>query len=414
MSGRTRREWLAALAAGTTGAVAGCTGGGGTATYVTESPDRTLQPPSGSMVASGSAPTYRYDAGNSGVAGAPGPTEDLDRAWSYEADGKLVTTPAVDGGTAYVGDRDGTFHAVDLESGEREWATEVEPRGRKGVDASPTVADGLVVFGSGSDREGDDARLTAVDADTGDVVWRHRVGSYARSAPAVVDGRVYAGGTEAVHCVDLATGEPRWTFDTGSVENVTPPDEVFAGVAVVDGTVFAATLEGLLHALDAESGDRRWSAAVGTDVRATPAVVDGTVYVGSYDNRVHAVSVADGEVRWRFDTGEFVSAPPAATGDAVYVGSDSGTVHKLDPADGEELWATAVTEDGAVSGGPVVAGDAVLVGTVRPDTVVSLAADDGTRRWDFFTQGTVRSPVAALENAALVPTLGNRLHAVVG
>jgi len=53
MSGHTRREWLAALAAGVGGAVAGCTGGGGTSTYVTEAPDRTLRPTSGSMVASG-------------------------------------------------------------------------------------------------------------------------------------------------------------------------------------------------------------------------------------------------------------------------------------------------------------------------------------------------------------------------
>lgn len=413
MSGRTRREWLAALSAGVAGAVAGCTGGGGTSTYVTEVPDRTLQPTSGSMVASGSAPTYRYDAGNSGVAGVPGPSEGLDRAWTYEAEGKLITTPAVDGGTAYVGDRNGVFHAVDLESGEREWRTDVEPDLRKGVDAAPTVTDGLVVFGSGTDR-GDDARLTAVEADTGEVVWRHPVGSYARSAPVVVDGRVYAGGGDAVHCVDLATGEANWAFDTESVEEVTTPDEVFAGVAVVDGAVFAATRSGLLHALDAATGERRWTTAVGTDVRATPAVVDGTVYVGSHDDRVYAVSAADGEVRWRFDAGSPLPAPPAATADTVYVGSDGGTVHALAAADGEERWATAVTENGTVSGGPVLADDAVLVGTTRPDTVVSLDAGDGGRRWEFFTQGTVRSPVAVLENAALVPTLGNQLHAVVG
>jgi len=62
----------------------------------------------------------------------------------------------------------------------------------------------------------------------------------------------------------------------------------------------------------------------------------------------------------------------------------------------------------------VVAGASILVGTTRPDTVVSLGAADGGRRWDFFTQGTVRSPVAVVEGAALVPTLGNQLHAVVG
>jgi len=415
MNERTRRGVLGAVSAGVFGAVAGCTGGGGQSTYVTEEPDRTLRPTGGTMVASGDVPEFRYDLRNSGVTEYPGPTENFRRAWSYETRGKLTVTPAVVGETAYVGDRNGVFHAVDLESGEAVWTAEVEPGNRKGVDGSPTVADGRIVVGSGSDREDDDASVTALRADDGEVLWRHGVGKFARSAPAVVDGAVYAGGNDEVSRLDLASGEVDWTFETGAVEGADAPDAVFGGVAVVDDTVVAATRSGLVHGLDAATGEPRWSTTTGGNVHTTPAVADGSVYVGSYDGRVYAVSLADGEIRWRFDTGDLVVTSAAATASTVYAASKTGRVHALAAGDGSERWSASATDgEGAVTGGPVVAGDTVLVGTGRRESVVAFGADDGTRRWEFYARGAVRTPVTAVGEAMLVPTLGDELHAVVG
>jgi outer membrane protein assembly factor BamB len=271
------------------------------------------------------------------------------------------------------------------------------------------------VVGSGSDRDDNDASITALSADGGEVLWRHDVGKFARSAPTVVDGAVYAGGNNAVYRLDLESGEPAWTFETGALEGASAPDAVFGGIAVVDDTVVAATRSGLVHALDAATGEPRWTTVVEDNFYATPAVVGGNVYIGGYRGEVYAISLADGEVRWRFDTGDQVVAPVAATESTVYAGSETGQVHALATDDGSERWASSATDgDGGVSGGPVLADDAVLVGTGRRESVVAFGADDGTRRWEFFAGGAVRTPVTAVGGAMLVPTLGDELHAVVG
>lgn len=46
-----------------------------------------------------------------------------------------------------------------------------------------------------------------------------------------------------------------------------------------------------MYALDAVTGNKKWSYATGGRVRSSPAVVDGVVYVGSQDHNVYALDV---------------------------------------------------------------------------------------------------------------------------
>ena len=64
--------------------------------------------------------------------------------WSFHAGGKLIGSPAVIDGTAYVGSTNGNFYAVDIGSGQEKWKFEVKSR----VTSSAAVSEGTVYFGA--------------------------------------------------------------------------------------------------------------------------------------------------------------------------------------------------------------------------------------------------------------------------
>ena len=69
------------------------------------------------------------------------------------------------------------------------------------------------------------------------------------------------------------------------------------------------------------------------------SVADGTVYFGSsVDNKVYAVEASTGQVRWTFFTEGPVRFAPAVWRGRIYVGSDDGYVYCLRAKDGKPLW----------------------------------------------------------------------------
>ena len=162
----------------------------------------------------------------------------------------------------------------------------------------------------------------------------------ARQHPAVADGRVYAAAVEGgVHAFDLQTGSRVWSFESEL--------SLSGGPGTGEGLVVVGSLDGAVIALDAASGAEKWRAEVGNEVIAAPAVGLGLVFVRSNDGRITAFDAATGERRW-FWNHEVPSlsvrgndAPVLGPG-YVFVGNDDGTVSALSAVDGRPLWEQAV------------------------------------------------------------------------
>ncbi|MBI3985846.1 MAG: PQQ-binding-like beta-propeller repeat protein, partial [Lentisphaerae bacterium] len=83
----------------------------------------------------------------------------------------------------------------------------------------PVVAGGLVCFGSSADDT-----LRALDAKTGEERWHFAAGGPIRFAPEIANGKIYMASDDGwVHCLELATGKPVWSFRTA------PSDERLLG-----------------------------------------------------------------------------------------------------------------------------------------------------------------------------------------
>ena len=180
-----------------------------------------------------------------------------------------------------------------------------------------------------------------------DRIWSANVGKGegrvgVRQVPAVADGRVYAAALEGgVHALDLQTGKEVWEY-TPAKEKKKAKLRLSGGPGAGDGLVVVGTLDGQVIALDAANGGEKWRARVPGEVIAAPAVAQGLVFVRSNDGRTTAFDAANGERRW-FNSQELPSLTvrgnaPVVTGPGVlFIGNDDGTLSALAMQDGRPL-----------------------------------------------------------------------------
>lgn len=132
------------------------------------------------------------------------------------------------------------------------------------------------------------------------------------ASPLVVEGVMYVSGPDGkCWALDAKTGEELWRYKHASPYDVSLCcGNVNRGVAVGHGKVYMATLNAHLVALDATTGEKVWDITVG-DVRAgesrtvAPLIVKDMVVVGSsggeFGSRgcLDAFDAQTGERRWR-------------------------------------------------------------------------------------------------------------------
>ena len=138
------------------------------------------------------------------------------------------------------------------------------------------------------------------------------------ATPIVVDGIMFFTSTwSRVYAVEAKTGETLWSFDPevpGEWARKACCDIVNRGVAVYQGKVFFASLDGRLFSLNAETGEKIWEVDTVTDrtraytITGAPRVAKGKVFIGNggaeYGVRgyVTAYDTESGEKVWRFFT----------------------------------------------------------------------------------------------------------------
>jgi outer membrane protein assembly factor BamB len=170
---------------------------------------------------------YRGNVAHTGTQPGPGPRGTFVLRWFVPIpDG--ASSPTLGEGTLYAGGGDGLL-AVDALSGEEAWVHETTAS----VVGAPAVSDGRVYF---VDAE---QAVHAVGAD-GRSIWSvpgERAHASSRSSPTVADGVFYVGSShseDAVLALDAATGQEVWRFV--AVENIDSTPTVVDGVLYVGGS----------------------------------------------------------------------------------------------------------------------------------------------------------------------------------
>ncbi|UCC99655.1 MAG: PQQ-binding-like beta-propeller repeat protein, partial [Phycisphaerales bacterium] len=144
-----------------------------------------------------------------------------------------------------------------------------------------------------------------------------------------------------------------WRTKPSILKGVRPTAPVTVGRLVL-----LAGSDGVVRALDGQTGRERWKAHTGGEIRIPPTIWKGRVLVGSGDGWVYAFEAATGKLLWRFRAapaerkipvyGKLLSTWPAASGVLVegeiaylaagLVNYDGTYVYALDPATGKVRW----------------------------------------------------------------------------
>lgn len=235
------------------------------------------------------------------------------------------------------------------------------------ANTSPVVGTDAVYTGS----SGTGGNLWALDVESGEQRWEFETKGWVNHAPALAGDAVYVGTDgQAFHAVDARTGEERWTTALERDLHDSSP-------TVADGTVYVGTAgdspatasendgegvdrSGALFALDSETGERLWSFEVADWISTAPAVVDGLVYFGDDAGTVRALDAETGEERWSFPVGSPVFSSPTVANGTLYFGA-AGRLYALDVATGEAYW-TFDLRWPEVKSSPAVADGTVFVG----------------------------------------------------
>ncbi len=294
--------------------------------------------------------------------------------------GKRV--PTVVDGTVYVTSSSrasGQLHAIDAETGEHEWHVEVH-----GAATVPTVSDDTLYLPNGQ-------AVAALDADTGKQIWVHELeegGGMFGPAPAVVDGTVYVGGRPhgtmtappQFHALDADSGEAVWRSEQRAS---------FSAPTVVDDRVYVGFDPVLVF--DTDTGDEAWtvdgSGSGGGWLVSSPTVADGTVYVGDSDGTIHAFGAEDGDERWTVETGDSITSSPTVADGTVFVGSDDGHVYGLHTETGEADW--SFSADAAIPFSPIVVDGVVFFATEAGSVHAVETEFEGHSDGSRIAQGTL-------------------------
>jgi outer membrane protein assembly factor BamB len=253
-----------------------------------------------------------------------------------------------------------------------------------------TVYEDTIYIASGT-------QVFAIDPETSGVIWKYPAevarGGPTFYAPPAVDGDmvVVTDYIDSLYALNRNTGVLLWPSPFRSDQSR------FIGGAVIDGdTIYAATVDGQIHAVDRETAEEKvgWPFSADGGIWSTPLLADGMLYVTSLDHYLYAVNVETGQLEWRFpadgddeDPGAMVGTPRLHDG-VLYFGTFEHRVYALEIETQDILWTYETTN--WVWSSPIVDEETgLVVGGDLDGHVFALDMVSGETAWTFNTGGPV-------------------------
>jgi len=213
------------------------------------------------------------------------------------------------------------------------------------------------------------------------------------SSPIVANGVMYV--TEpptTVTALDVHTGSPIWRWTADLPKNLLtiglfPTNR---GVAILGDTVYVATIDAHLVALDAKTGALRWRVEIGNNsdavaITQAPLAINGKIIVGMGGGEgglrgyIDAYDAKDGKRLWRLYTVPTAGEPGSETweGDSwQYGGATTWNTGSYDPQTNTLFWGTG-------NPAPDWNGDARKGDNLYSCSLLAIDADTGKLRWYF-------------------------------
>lgn len=285
---------------------------------------------------------------------------------------RLVTGPVVSGDLVVVADAYGFVSAFDPVRGGQRWRRDTRPD----QDDADNIGAGCIIEGDRVYVTTGLAEVLALNAANGQVIWRARLPTPARGAPALLGNRLFVPIIEnQLLALSTEDGRRLWTHRAPA----TPAVPFGLPTPAIDGeTVVAGFASGELTGLRASDGRVAWSEGLGSSgrtgitdfsgIRGMPVIENGWVFATALSGNTMAVDLRTGRRIWERDVGS--TETPAVVGDWVFLVSLQGTLVCLTRTDGRIRWILPLDpappgreadHERATFAAPIVAGGRIIV-----------------------------------------------------
>ena len=200
---------------------------------------------------------------------------------------------------------------IDAKTGETSWKID---RPERANWTSPAVTpDGKQVLMQSS------AGVSAVNVETGEVIWTYADGAATQPTLVVVDETAYvpSNGVTAIRPGKSNTNVPEIVWQVG---NLRPG--VASPIAYGDN-LFVINSSGVMVAAALKDGERVWQSRLGGSFSASPVMAGGKLFAVNEEGTTITIDPDnEGEVISKLELGETILGTPSVGADGVYVRSD--------------------------------------------------------------------------------------------
>ncbi|GAC1622780.1 MAG: outer membrane protein assembly factor BamB [Nevskia sp.] len=278
--------------------------------------------------------------------------------WRTETKSRVISGPTVADDKVYVGTLDGDAIALQRSSGKELWRANF----RSEVGAAPVASGNVVVVRTIDGREfglsaADGSRIWSFDRTVPNLTLR------GLSEPLILGNRVYTGlDNGKLAALGLADGQLAWeqniSVPTGrsELERLTDIDaDLLAG----DNGIFVVTYGNDVALIDPIGGDSRWRRSIKS---YTSMASDGKhLFVTDDDGLLWAIDADTGAAVWKQEVLKYRRlSPPAVFGNYVVVGDFKGYLHWFELSEGRLVARTHVGS-AAITTAPVSDGTQLYV-----------------------------------------------------
>lgn len=336
---------------------------------------------------------------------------------------RIAADPVAAGGLVFTIDADAQLQATSISSGAPAWITSLVPDFDRGGNAS---GGGLAVVGDRLFATTPYGELIALEASTGAVLWRQRLGTML-GAPTVSGGIVYVVGRNSeAWAIDADDGRLRWRLPSSDAPVVLVGG---AAPAISEGRVIFPFPSGEIVAAMPNTGITLWNSFVaggrlGTayaninDVTSDPVVVGSTIYAGNQSGRVVAMNARTGTREWTATEGAY--SPVLVAGGSLFFVSDRNELIRLDADSGARVWGTELPLYEAnrerrrkavfTHFGPILAGGRLVIASGDGE-IRMFSPESGALLGSLPLRGGAATHPIAVGDTLLVVSTDGRLHA---
>ena len=327
---------------------------------------------------------------------------------------RITADPVVAGDAIYTMDAATTVTATGT-NGATLWSVDLTPAGEGGSASGG----GLAVDGNRLVATTGYGEVISIDRSTGGVIWRQTLDASGATTPTVSGNFIYVVGHDnRGWAIQSDNGLVKWTVN-GAPSNTSYGSG--PGVAVTDRFALMPFAGGELVAAFRDGGLQRWSAFIGGErlgrplnafdgLSGGPVVSGDTIYLGNSSGMTIALDAVSGDRKWSAHEGAV--GPVWPVGGSVFAVNDLNQLVRLDNRDGSVIWRVALPDlierragksrSAVAHYGPILAGGRLIV-----------ASSDGLIRQFDPVSGALVGQIEIPSGAASAPVVaGNTLYVV--